>query len=149
LSDSLRLSELSATNFVAALLPAMFSPAAPRAQVVPFALSMAEFHPSGFRTMARASAEADLRDVLPRIDVPTLLVHGESDVRAQRSVAEALRASIPSSRLIVLTGVGHVSSVEAPDQFNRVMRPFLRESAAGQLTARRMTVQGRTRSAGA
>ena len=35
---------------------------------------MSEFHPAGYRAMACAFAEADLRDVLPHIDVPTLLL---------------------------------------------------------------------------
>jgi pimeloyl-ACP methyl ester carboxylesterase len=32
--------------------------------------------------MLRAMAECDLRDVLPLIDVPTLLLYGELDVRS-------------------------------------------------------------------
>jgi pimeloyl-ACP methyl ester carboxylesterase len=77
--------------------------------------------------MAMASAEADLRDVLPLIDVPTLLLYGDQDVRAPRAVAEALLASIPGSRLVVMPGVGHASSVEAPDRFCAEVRTFLNE----------------------
>jgi pimeloyl-ACP methyl ester carboxylesterase len=122
LSHSLRLSELPAAEFAATMLPTLFSTSAPRKRVEPFAASVAKFHPNGFRTMALASADADLRDVLPRIDVPTLLLHAEADIRAQRFVAEALHASIPSSTLMVLSGIGHVSSVEAPEQFNEAIR---------------------------
>src|SRR5581483_3660748 len=39
-------------------------------------------HPAGYRAMAHSMAEADLRDVLPTIRVPTLLLHGELDERA-------------------------------------------------------------------
>jgi pimeloyl-ACP methyl ester carboxylesterase len=92
--------------------------------------------------MALASAHADLRDVLPRIDVPTLLLHAEADVRAPRFVAEALHASIPSSRLIVLSGIGHVSSVEAPERFNEAIRPFLRKSQP-RLPNRRRDIHAR------
>jgi pimeloyl-ACP methyl ester carboxylesterase len=66
--------------------------------------------------MARASAE-DVRDVLPRIDVPTLLLYGDRDVRAPRTVAEALHASIADSRLVMLPGVGHICNVNAPEEF--------------------------------
>jgi pimeloyl-ACP methyl ester carboxylesterase len=76
--------------------------------------------------MARASAE-DVRDVLPHLDIPTLLVYGERDVRAPLTVAEALQAAIPASRLVVLPDAGHVSNVEAPDEFNAALRDFLRE----------------------
>jgi pimeloyl-ACP methyl ester carboxylesterase len=78
--------------------------------------------------MARASAE-DVRDVLPNIDVPTLLLYGERDVRAPLTVAEALHAAIPSSSLVVLPNVGHVCNVEAPDEFNAAVRDFLHDTS--------------------
>jgi pimeloyl-ACP methyl ester carboxylesterase len=77
--------------------------------------------------MALASAEADLRSVLPEVEVPTLLVHGGQDVRATREVADGLRSGIAGSRLVVLPGVGHVSPVEAPEKVSRVLGDFLRE----------------------
>lgn len=125
---SLRSSRLSPSQFVATMLPTMFSKSAPKERVDGFAASVAEFHPNGFRAMALATAEADLRDVLAHIDVPTLLLYGDEDVRAPLSVAEALHASIPQSRLVVMPGVGHVSSVEAAERFNLEVRDFLHES---------------------
>lgn len=124
---SLRLSRLPAAELVAALLPGMFSAGAPADRVSAFAANISEFDPAGFRVMAMASAEADLRDVLPLIDVPTLLLYGDQDVRAPREVAEALLAAIPGARLVMMPGVGHVSSVEAPDRFCAEVRSFLNE----------------------
>ena len=49
--------------------------------------------------MARALADADLRDVLPSIDVPTLLLYGDADRRAPLTVATALEADIPGATL--------------------------------------------------
>ena len=111
---------------MAALSPTMFFSAVPSDTAKRFDASMRAFHPAGFRAMARASAE-DVRDVLPGIDVPTLLVYGDGDVRAPLAIAEALQASIPGSRLVVLPGVGHVCNVEAPDEFNAAVRAFLDE----------------------
>jgi pimeloyl-ACP methyl ester carboxylesterase len=113
--------------FVAALLPTMFSKTMPCDTVDDFRASMHAFHPRGFRAMAHASAE-DVRDVLPRVAVPTLLVYGERDVRAPRTVAEALQAAISGSRLVVLPDAGHVCNVEAPDEFNVAVRGFLHET---------------------
>jgi len=45
--------------------------------------------PAGFRAMTWSSAEADLRDVLATVDVPTLLLYGDQDVRAPQDVAHA------------------------------------------------------------
>ena len=124
---SLRLSRVPAAEFVAAMLPGMFSPGAPADRVAAFAANISEFDPAGFRVMAMASAEADLRDVLPLIDVPTLLLYGDQDVRAPREVAEALLAAIPGARLVMMPGVGHVSSVQAPERFCAEVRAFLNE----------------------
>lgn len=127
LARSLRSAELPPAQFAAALLPTMFSTTAPRGRTAEFARSVARFHPAGFRTMALASAEADLRDVLPRIDVPTLLLYGDQDQRAPLSVARALHSSIPASTLVVMPGVGHVSSVEAAELFSTEVRRFLHD----------------------
>jgi pimeloyl-ACP methyl ester carboxylesterase len=78
--------------------------------------------------MTWSSAEADLRDLLATVDVPTLLLYGDRDGRAPLEVAHALHAGIPGSTLIVLPGVGHVSPVEAPELFNRKVRSFLQRS---------------------
>ena len=123
LRQALVLADSSPDEFVAALLPTMFAGAVEPQTVAAFEASMRAFHPAGFRAMARASAE-DARDVLPRVDVPTLLLYGDQDVRAPRAVAEDLHASIRGSRLILLPGVGHVCNVEAPDAFNAAVRDF-------------------------
>ena len=125
LHQAMRVSELSPGEFVGTLLPTMFSETTPREAVEAFRDSMLGFHPAGFRAMARASAE-NLRDVLPRIEVPTLLLSGDRDVRAPVTVAEDLHASIPGSTLVVLPDAGHICNIEAPEEFTRAVRTFLR-----------------------
>jgi pimeloyl-ACP methyl ester carboxylesterase len=127
LRQALALADETPEAFVDALLPTMFSKTMPRMTVDDFRASMQAFHPRGFRAMARASAE-DVRDVLAHVEVPTLLVYGERDLRAPLTVAEALRAAIPASRLVVLPGVGHLCNIEAPVEFNAAVRDFLHDS---------------------
>jgi pimeloyl-ACP methyl ester carboxylesterase len=127
LRQALALADGTPEAFVRALLPTMFSKTMPRETVNEFRASMETFHPRGFRAMARASAE-DVRDVLPHIDVPTLLVYGDRDVRAPLTVAEALQATISRSKLVVMAEAGHVCNVEAPDEFNDAVREFLHNS---------------------
>jgi pimeloyl-ACP methyl ester carboxylesterase len=126
LHQALALAAGTPQAFVGALLPTMFSKTMPPATVDAFRASMQAFHPRGFRAMARASAD-DVRDVLPHVDVPTLLVYGDRDVRAPLTVAEALQAAIPGSGLVVLSGAGHLCNIEAPDEFNDAVRDFLRD----------------------
>jgi pimeloyl-ACP methyl ester carboxylesterase len=82
--------------------------------------------PGGYRASAHSMAEADLREVLPRIGVPTLLLYGGLDERSPLRVADELHERIPSSRLVVIEGVGHLANAEAPDEFNRHVREFVR-----------------------
>jgi pimeloyl-ACP methyl ester carboxylesterase len=124
LRQALRLADLGPDEFVGALLPTMFSARTPPETVDDFRASMLAFHPAGFRAMARASAE-NVRDVLPNVKAPTLLVYGAADVRAPLTVAEDLCAAIAGSRLVVLPGTGHVCNVEAPEEFNNAVREFL------------------------
>lgn len=83
-------------------------------------------HPGGYRAVVRSMAEADLRDVLPTVQVPTLLLYGELDERSPLSVANELHARIPASELVVMGGVGHLLNVEVPAEFNAQVRRFLR-----------------------
>ena len=92
---------------------------------------MLDVRPGGVVPMLRAFAEADLRAVLPRVAVPTLVLHGELDARSPRAVAEALHAWIPGSELVLLPGVGHMANAEAPAAFDAEVRRFLRSVPGG------------------
>jgi pimeloyl-ACP methyl ester carboxylesterase len=87
---------------------------------------MRDFRPAGLVAMGNAFADADLRDVLPEVDVPTLLLYGDADQRSPVSVGEDLHARMPGSKLVVLHGPGHVVNVEAPERFDEEVRRFLR-----------------------
>lgn len=113
-------------QWVPGYLSGLFTDSAP-AEVVEEALAMMlEVRPAGIRPMVQGLAEADLREVLPRIQVPTLLLYGDADRRSPLEVARDLHARIPESRLVVLAGVGHQIDMEAPDRFNAEVRDFLR-----------------------
>ena len=66
----------------------------------------------------------DWRDELRRLDVPTLVVHGEADQIPLRS-AEEWRDALPAAQLLPLAGVGHFPWVEATDAFFGAVRTFL------------------------
>lgn len=130
LRQALALADLSPDEFVRTLLPTMFSKAAPKAFVDAFAASMRAFHSVGFRAMARALA-GDLRDAVPLVDVPTLLICGDGDVRAPVPVAEDLHSAIMGSTLVVLAGAGHVCNIDAVQEFNSAIRRFVSETQMG------------------
>ncbi|RFU20460.1 alpha/beta fold hydrolase [Geodermatophilus marinus] len=112
-------------EWVDAYLPGFFAGPVPQETLDLVRTVMLDVRPAGTRSMLTAFADADLRDVLPTVAVPTLLLYGAEDVRAPRSVAEALHAAIPGSRLVFLPGVGHVTNLEAPEAFDAELRRFL------------------------
>ncbi len=125
LYQMLRLSELPPEQVVEALIPTLFTKSVSIDVIDEIAAIISEFHPVGMRAMTLAFAEADLNDMLPTIEVPTLLLYGEADQRSPLNVAENLHAKIPASRLVIIPGVGHQSNLEAPEIFNAEVRSFL------------------------
>ncbi len=126
---ALETAELLPDRFVPQSIPGLFSDLIPREKSEQLAAIMSDARPVGTRVMAHAFAEADLRDVLPKIQIPTLLLCGEADERSPLPVAEALHAEIPTSRIVVLAGLGHESYLESPERFNAEVRNFLRSVA--------------------
>lgn len=104
----------------------LFSPTAPPDLIEEVLAICSGFHPDALAALARSFAETDLRSVLPTIEVPTLVLHGDADTRSPLSVGQALHAAIPGADLVVLPNVGHVSNVQAPQTFNAEVRRFLR-----------------------
>lgn len=83
--------------------------------------------PAGAAAALRAMAlRRDQTDLLPSIDVPTLIVVGSEDAVTPPADAEAMKAKIENSRLVVVEGAGHLSNVEQPSEFNRALVEFLR-----------------------
>src|SRR5215212_5635452 len=83
--------------------------------------------PEGAAAALRAMAvRRDQTDLLPSIDVPTLIIVGGEDAITPPADAEAMSAKIAGSRLAVVEGAGHLSNVERPEEFNRALVEFLR-----------------------
>jgi pimeloyl-ACP methyl ester carboxylesterase len=62
---------------------------------------------------------------LERICVPTLLVMGERDIQEFHDIANLIARTIPCITKRVLSGVGHMSNMEAPESFNQAVLDFL------------------------
>ena len=63
--------------------------------------------------------------------VPTLIVWGERDLIVPVAHGRAAHQAIASSRLEVLSGLGHFPHVEDPDRFNDVLVDFLATTRPG------------------
>ena len=67
-----------------------------------------------------------MRDVHPRIVVPTLLLYGDADVRAPLQVGEDLHAAIPGSRLVVMPAAGFAQDHARTIARNHIIRAVRR-----------------------
>lgn len=106
-------------------LPGLLSPDAPPGSADELFAIMTDVHPAGFRAMAHSFAATDLRDALPGIAAPTLVVHGERDLRSPVPVGEEPAARIPGARFVVVPGAGHMVNVEAAGAFTAELVGFL------------------------
>jgi pimeloyl-ACP methyl ester carboxylesterase len=102
----------------------MFTDAAPPDLLDEMSAIFADFHPSGFRLMAKSLADTDTTDLLPGIGARTLILWGEDDRRSPISIAEQLRSAIPGAELQIIAHAGHVSNMEQPAAFNSQVRRF-------------------------
>jgi len=92
---------------------------------------VSDFHPRGFRLMARSLAENDTTSLLPTIRVPTLLLWGEADRRSPIDVAEQFRDAIPDAEVRIIPAAGHVSNMEQPDLVTSHVHRFLSSRLPG------------------
>lgn len=68
---------------------------------------------------------SDLRELLPQISAPTLLIWGEHDTATPLADGQLMQRLIPDAGLVVFEGAGHYSYLEQPRRFARIARHFL------------------------
>jgi 3-oxoadipate enol-lactonase len=83
--------------------------------------------PKGAATALRARAERIdyLKDILPGINVPTLVIVGRQDEYTPVAKAEELRQNLQNCKLIIIEDAGHMPNLEHPDKFNEIVLNFL------------------------
>ena len=65
-------------------------------------------------------------DQLARSRTPTLVMCGREDGATPPEKSENIARAIPGARLVMLDGVGHMSTLEDPDAVNQHLVPFAR-----------------------
>jgi 3-oxoadipate enol-lactonase len=67
----------------------------------------------------------DSTEDLAGIDVPTLVITSTDDTLIPPEASRPMAGQIPGARLEVIQGAGHLSNLEAPQVFNRLIREHL------------------------
>ena len=68
----------------------------------------------------------DLRPLLGKINIPTLILHGENDMACPLGGAKYMHEKIPGSKMYIFKGKGHCPSITAADMFNKILEEFIK-----------------------
>jgi 3-oxoadipate enol-lactonase len=93
--------------------------------------SFGALHRESYLKTLEASVSQDRAAPVENIRVRTLVVTGTEDRVYPAPIAQDMARRIPGARLVELEGCGHLSNLEQPERFNRLLMEFLnKENAA-------------------
>jgi pimeloyl-ACP methyl ester carboxylesterase/predicted glycosyltransferase len=75
------------------------------------------------------ASRTPLAELLARVTVPTLVIHGSDDRIRSLALSERAHAAIEGSRLVVFEGSGHAPHVRDPVRYNLTVRDFLQPAS--------------------
>lgn len=81
----------------------------------------------------------DMRDELPHIPQPTLIVQGTADPLSTPQQVAALQAGLPHHETWWVEGAGHTPHLERPDEVNARLRARLEEMGRGRIVGGAVT----------
>jgi 2-hydroxy-6-oxonona-2,4-dienedioate hydrolase len=77
--------------------------------------------------IAKSAIRHNMRDELPSITIPVCLIWGRNDTVTPPEVAEEFHQLLPDSSLFWIDKCGHAPMMEHPEEFNRLLGPWLEE----------------------
>jgi 3-oxoadipate enol-lactonase len=82
-------------------------------------------------TLLALAGRTDTTRFLPRVQVPTLILAGDSDKITPPDFSQRMHSSIQGSELHLIAKAGHLSNIENPTDFNAHLLRFLDEKIDG------------------
>lgn len=86
-------------------------------------------------TLLRAANDllsVNAEEDMTKVKAPTLLIWGEHDTMVPPSIGHIMRTQLANSRLVILKNASHVSMYDQPQQFNQLVKAFLRGEMVGE-----------------
>jgi pimeloyl-ACP methyl ester carboxylesterase/class 3 adenylate cyclase len=84
--------------------------------------------PGMLGALYRMNRDIDIRDVLPTVRVPTLVMHGAEDQVVPVEVGRYTAQRLPAARLVELPGIGHLALGDSQSQIAVELQRFLSEA---------------------
>jgi 3-oxoadipate enol-lactonase len=79
----------------------------------------------GYAGCCEAIRDMDLRDRLPQIGAPTLVVAGSQDPSTPAEKVRTIADAIPHARYVELEGAAHIANMARPEEFERAVLDHL------------------------
>jgi pimeloyl-ACP methyl ester carboxylesterase len=97
-----------------------------RDDFVPYLDHMASMDPAVFASLLGSAAAHSAEDMLPTVEVPTLIVAGARDSFTPSWISEKMWKHIPGAELLVIPLGSHTAPLEIPELVNLRVEKFLR-----------------------
>lgn len=111
------------------LIPDLFSPGVEKSVVESAIKTEGSKNKNVFMASWRSMFQVDFRDMLPKINVPLLLIGGSLDkVTPTDPLSTFMKEHVPLAQLAELKGAGHFSNLSHKDEFNQLLKIHLRRA---------------------
>lgn len=87
---------------------------------------MGRMRPEDYLGILDSVFNTSVEEVLPAVQVPTLVYYGSEDWRTPRPMLEHIAGRIPGARFTLVPGAGHLCQLDNPDLFCTMLDDFLR-----------------------
>jgi 3-oxoadipate enol-lactonase len=87
--------------------------------------------PAGYMGCCHALPKIDVTDRLHTVTCPSLVIVGEEDPGTPVDMARDIHRALPAAELAILRSASHLSNMEQPEEFTRVLSGFL-DKATGR-----------------
>jgi 3-oxoadipate enol-lactonase len=119
-----RIQEIGAREFALEYTKSRLQPNASSADIESFAAMVMRTLPDLYVTQLVSILAQDVRPRVGAIHCPALVMVGANDVSTPPATAEALCRAIAGARLEVIADANHLSNIDQPEAFNRVVKAF-------------------------
>jgi pimeloyl-ACP methyl ester carboxylesterase len=110
-----------------AIVPFIYDAATPRERIEEDLAVLSELYPipEGFIAQLQAILAWEAFSRLPRITVPTLVIHGVNDRLVPAANSDLIARRIPSAQLVKLADAGHIFMTDQPATAHKSILDFL------------------------
>jgi proline iminopeptidase len=68
----------------------------------------------------------DYRDLMRKVTAPVLVIHGSDDLQSEEA-SRLYSDTFPSAKFAVISGAGHFSFQEKPEEFSGIVEEFIKK----------------------